>query len=375
MSQELPGVGLARVISEAAFDPAKWTDVCNRMARLASADGGIIVPIDVAQRTLPGGTAQKSIGLPHSAELEGLLSVYLGDGWHKQELRARGVPAMLRRGYMTDADCIAYDDIAHSGYYQDYLRTVGFRWFAGLGIQAHESTWVLTLQRNLHREPFSSTDCETIMPYRALLNASAAIARQLGFARVSGASSALEQQGLCTIALDANERVVRVSPSAEQHLGDGLQVCGGRLHAKWPADIAGLNRLIRGICGKDASGSQLHVSLTRSAGRRPLVLYGCALSGAECDVFQPAAALLVISDPDRPQDIPVSLLMDYFGLTRSEAALAAALMRGTGIDQHAIVLNISPVTARNHLQALLRKTSTHRQADLIAILNKVVPRN
>ena len=365
MSQELPNLGLARAISEAAFDPAKWVDVCDGMARLVGGCGSLIFPSD---------RDQLHLGLPRSAALEDSFSRYVAGEWYKRDLRYATVPVLRRRGWATDADCIAYDQVARSEYYQDFLMPVGLGWYTGIEFKSDQNFWNVSIQRELGKDPFLEADINKVLAYRSLLDNSSTIARHLGFARTLGASSALEQHGLCAIALDSSERVVHVSPSAEHHLKEGLQVCGGRLHAKRPAEAAALTRLIRAICGKDASASRLHVSLARSEGRRPLVLYGCALPAAECDVFQPAIALLVIADPDRPQDIPASLLMDYFGLTRSEVGLAAALMHGTSIDQHAADHGISPVTARNHLQALLRKTSTHRQADLIAILNKVVPR-
>lgn len=364
MSHELPDQNLARTIAEAVFDPAKWIDVCDGFAALTGGSGSLI---------FPNSSDQGRLSAPHSASLQDSFSRYANEGWYKRDLRFNGVPKMLRLGYIVDADCIDYDDVAKDAFYQDFLRPEKLRWFLAMGFGLEQNLWILSIQRTLGQDTFSSDDIQKALSYRALLNNSATIARHLGFARVLGAASVLEQHGLCAMALDANGRVVHVSASAERHLGDDLQIIGGRLRSIRSADAPALARLITGICGR-TSLSNFHVSLPRTGGRLPLVLYGCMLPEAQCDIFQPAVALLVISDPLRLMPVPTVLLMDCFGLTSAEAGLAEALMAGTDVYHYAAEHGIRPVTARNHLQALLRKTSTHRQAELIVVLSKVIPR-
>ena len=352
-----------RLISEAAFNPAKWVEVCDSLSAEASSAGAILVPVSVSQRAL---------GLPHSAELDGLVAAYVEGGWYRRDVRERSLPALLRCGYVTDADCIAYDEVGHSSYYQELLARWGFRWFAGIAIQAEDTCWVLSLQRGLHAQPFSEAEIGNLLAYRNLLNSSASIARQLGFAYIRGASDIFEHQGLSAIALDADERVVYVSPTAEHHLRESLRLIGGRLHSRNGISAAPLNQLIRNICSRNGSASRLDVCLYRPGDLLPLVVYGRTLPEAEYDLFKPATALLVISDPQRPRQIPSALLADYFGLTPAETGLAVSMLRGVSLDQHAINHSTSPVTVRNHLQALFRKTSTHRQSDLLVAMNRIL---
>lgn len=364
MALESPDRYLSRLISEAAFNPAKWVEVCDAMGSVSSSAGAILVPVEVAQRAL---------GLPHSAELDGLVSDYLDEEWYKHDVRERSLPALLRRGFVTDADCIAHDEIGRSSYYQELLARLGFRWFAGIAIQAQDTCWVLSLQRGLHAEPFSEEEVGKLLAYRSLLNSSASIARQIGFAYIRGASDMFEQQGLSVIALDTDERVVYVSASAERHLTESLRLADGKLYARDGHSRAPLAQLIRSICSRNILASRLAVSLARSGDLPPLTIYGRILPDAEYDLFKPAVALLVISDPDRPRQIPSAFLAEYFALTPAETVLAVSILRGISLDQHASDHSISPVTVRNHLQALFRKTSTHRQSDLLAAMNRVLP--
>ena len=363
--QGLPDDRLARTISEAAFNPLKWVDVCDGFAQLTGGCGSIVFPSD---------SVQQRIGVPHSAYLHPSYDRYVKEDWYKRDLRFDGVPKIGQRGYITDADNIDYDDVKKSAYYQDFLRPEKIGWYAAIGLKTHEDSWFLSIQQYPGQEPFSTDVIQKALLYCDLLNNSATIARHLGFARVHGASNILEQHGLCAIALDANERVVHVSPSAERHLTEGLQIISGKLRAAHAADAPALARLITGTCRNSPLLLSSHVALPRTNGKPPLVLYGCHLPDAQCDVFHPAVALLVISDPEVQQVIPPDLLIDYFGMTRAEARLAISMHRGASIEKHAADNGLSPVTVRNHLQELLRKTSTHRQADLMAVLNRVIPR-
>ena len=191
---------------------------------------------------------------------------------------------------------------------------------------------------------------------------------------VRTAFAILEQRGLSAVALDADECVLHVAPSAERHLHDGLEVFGRRLCPTVATDTAALSRLVRAICNREPETLRLHVPLHRNHGKRPLVAFGGQIPDAPCGVLQPAVGLLVISDPDHQQDIPLSLIKSYFGLTEAETGLAAALLQGSSVAEYASARRVSITTARNQLQALFQKTATHRQAELVTALIRVVPR-
>jgi DNA-binding CsgD family transcriptional regulator len=61
-------------------------------------------------------------------------------------------------------------------------------------------------------------------------------------------------------------------------------------------------------------------------------------------------------------------LRELFGLTRTEAAITAALAEGHGLAQIAAQFHIGLGTVRSHLKTILAKTGTHRQAQLVALV-------
>lgn len=110
-------------------------------------------------------------------------------------------------------------------------------------------------------------------------------------------------------------------------------------------------------------------TLRRPSGAAPLSLLVLPLADPARDVGedQPAAALFV-SDPDRRPGTAEELLCRLYGLTPTEARIAAILMQGRSAEDAASELAISINTARTHLKHLFSKTCTTRQGDLISLL-------
>ena len=83
------------------------------------------------------------------------------------------------------------------------------------------------------------------------------------------------------------------------------------------------------------------------------------------ELHSPRAAVVAILKPEtveRPD--PVSL-MQFYGLTKSEASLLADLVVGFDVTGHADRRQISPHTVRSTLKSVFAKTHTNRQTTLI----------
>jgi DNA-binding CsgD family transcriptional regulator len=80
------------------------------------------------------------------------------------------------------------------------------------------------------------------------------------------------------------------------------------------------------------------------------------------------AATVFVSDPQKQSQVSMEVLMDVYGLTRTEARLACELAHGARIDEAAATLAMGTGTARTHLKNILQKTDTHRQAELVRLI-------
>jgi DNA-binding CsgD family transcriptional regulator len=63
-------------------------------------------------------------------------------------------------------------------------------------------------------------------------------------------------------------------------------------------------------------------------------------------------------------------LMRVFGFTPAEARLAEQLSQGHSLAEAAERLQVSLETARSQLKAVFARTETHRQADLLRLLDR-----
>lgn len=187
--------------------------------------------------------------------------------------------------------------------------------------------------------------------------------------------AALAQVGLAAVTLDRQGRAL--DANAAVSLGDGLDVVASRPRASHPDDQAALDAAIhRAVSadGQGASAAAQRVTLRRPSGRRPLLVSAVPLpSTTEPGPVSPAAAsaLMVITDLDACLPLETAELRRVFGLTPREAEFAASLATGAPLDAAARTLGISLQHARQRLKALFRKTGTHRQGELVALLSRL----
>jgi DNA-binding CsgD family transcriptional regulator len=84
-----------------------------------------------------------------------------------------------------------------------------------------------------------------------------------------------------------------------------------------------------------------------------------------------AAAILLIAEPDRRPAILGRHLVDWFGLTPAEAALAVQLANGARLEDLSARKGVRISTLRSQLSAVLGKTGADRQAELVGLLHRL----
>jgi len=185
----------------------------------------------------------------------------------------------------------------------------------------------------------------------------------------SGAAEALDLLALGIVLLDPDGTVLFANRSARA-LGDGEDglTISARVATDGPGGDPGLARHIREALTGAAAGNDYvaSLSLPRLSGRRDLMIVVRALKDGE-GAGAPAACVL-ISDADSARSIPEDVLASIFGLTPTEARVACRLAEGLRLEEIAETLNVSQTTIAFHLRNLYQKTSTNRQADLIALV-------
>lgn len=112
--------------------------------------------------------------------------------------------------------------------------------------------------------------------------------------------------------------------------------------------------------------------LARRPGGQPIIAVAAPMP-AETNWLRPdrRRVLLLLRDlAERPALSPLRL-QTMFRMTTAEARLAIRLHQGDDLTTAAVALGISPHTAKTHLKAILRKTDSRRQAELLHCLNGI----
>jgi DNA-binding CsgD family transcriptional regulator/PAS domain-containing protein len=190
-------------------------------------------------------------------------------------------------------------------------------------------------------------------------------------ARGDAAEEALGHAPFGVILVDAGGRVLFLNPPAEAVVAaaDGLTVSNGTLSAATASETRALARLVAdaaatgGGAGMSAGGA---MALSRPSSSSPLAVLVAPLRGQQPLLAErrPAAAVFLAA-PERCAPVAGRRLVELFGLTPAEAQLAVALLAGKRLRQIAAERSVQLPTVRNQLRAVLAKTGTARQADLV----------
>jgi DNA-binding CsgD family transcriptional regulator len=84
------------------------------------------------------------------------------------------------------------------------------------------------------------------------------------------------------------------------------------------------------------------------------------------DNERPVCGLFIV-DCQRGTAARVHVFADLFNLTSAQVRVLAQVISGEGLTMAARRLNIARSTARSHLDDILQKTGTHRQAELVRV--------
>jgi DNA-binding CsgD family transcriptional regulator/PAS domain-containing protein len=267
-------------------------------------------------------------------------------------------------------------ELVRSEFYNDFLRPQGFFHILGaVALKRPDAMGVVRVIRPRSARPFGEREravLRTLVPH---ISRALRLHEQLLLADLRRAEAAeiLDRLPVGVLLLDAAGCLVSANSVAEELLRSGTGLRAGRdgMRASLPGETARLRQLIDEALGNAPSdqSSDGIMSLTRPPPLRPLhVLVAPLRGGSLRQATRTAAAVVFVTDPERPAATSPEQLQRWLGLTPAEGALVAELLCGRRVDEAAVALHISTHTARTQLKRVLAKTGTGRQPELLRLV-------
>lgn len=258
-------------------------------------------------------------------------------------------------------------DLAKTEWYNDWLKPQGY-FHAMIGHLLKQDTLAVRLSMfRSEQQPFSADETALFARLVPHLRRSCMIHKKLSEVKRVQATDAelLNRLPVGLVLFDKCGQAVFINRMAETLDGFRLNAAGRCLTAN-----ANETRALRRLIGNAAElGQGNAMSLHRNNSNRPLSAIAVSLQNQPLPFSGSAPAVaLFIGDPDMPLDLDDSLLTQCYGLSLTEAKLAAALLRGQTPSDYAQTRGISNNTVKTQLKQVLAKTGTHRQAELMQLL-------
>lgn len=292
------------------------------------------------------------------------------DDWHRKDLWVERSLGFDMGRIVTDEDLVTRDEQQRSGFYQEWLPRLGIHHMIGAVFPAADGAIaVLGVHRARGAGAYGALErrhAALVLPH---LQRALRLGLRVGALAHSSAVTleALDRLDTGVMLLDGACRLTHASRTAEEILrgDDEFAAAHGKLSLRTPALHDKFLSLVRQASEAGRGGA---MSIPR-ANRMSLALEIAPLGTSSQTHTQAGASVVVfVSDPETPMD--ARRLRELFGLTQTEAAVAAALGRGRALETIAREMGVGLATVRTHLKRILAKTGAHRQAELAALLGR-----
>ncbi len=370
MTTDIPHALIGQLY-DAAIDPRHWAGMADRIASAFDAtsavvkfhgDGGDVHLLQTTSNMIVPDRLQD-----------------WAEDWHRRDLWVQRSVSYGMNKIVTDDILVTDEEKRLSGFYQEFLTQFDIHYLVGAAFSVGESgVGVLGIHR-----PSDGLAFDTVHEHKAAqllphLQRAMRLGQQLAEVEFlkAAALDALDHVDTGVIVIGRTGRVVYANAQAEDiiHRETAVGVSQGRFHIDDALIngrfLAGLRDVLAVAAGASVSMG-VSTLLVPRADRLPLTLSLTPLKPDWSRGFDAGPmAFVFVKDPEQGYDI--GRLRDLFGLTPTEATIAADLGRGTSVDRIAERHHIGIGTVRFHLKRILAKTGTGRQAEVAALLARSV---
>ncbi|MBR1267948.1 helix-turn-helix transcriptional regulator [Bradyrhizobium sp. AUGA SZCCT0222] len=350
-------------LGDAVIDPAMWPALMQDICSASNSASACLLQSDV-----------RTPDVPMTESGREFFKSYFDNRFHENDIRAaRAVPLLLAgRQIVSDQDIFSSETEMLRDPLYAHANNFGLRWFAAVGFFAGSALWGFSIQRTIGEGAFEESEKAALAALSQRLTETATLSTAVGRGVLSGITNALAFIKRAAIALDRFGSVIDINPSAEAALGGDIRIIGQRLVISDRRAQATFNNFLDRLrTASDVDALGVAPIVVRRAGKPPIVVRVLPVDGAARSPFLGARAILILSGFDEGEAEQLAMLRQAFHLTPSEARITLCLAGGKSLEEVAQEMAIAHETARSHLKAIFRKTETHRQGELIALVSRL----
>ncbi len=356
-------------IYEAAIDPARWQDSVESIRSLFAGSRTCFAKFDPVTR------AFEHVSTEPDPE-----SVRQLKQFKRNVMLETACDAPLGEIYNDQAK-IGRERLKRSAFWNDWARPRDMYGSLTTKIHVDASTfWFLDLQRGRNCEEFAAEDVELLGKLVPHILRAGRMSRNYQAQQSVGALFSSLPFGMFIV--DRERNVLASNQVAETLLADspgGLQLRSKQLRSVDPVEDARMAELVGKACtlkpdGLRHTGGDMFLA-ARGEERRSFALSVGPLNSTTMfgTSFQSCAAIFVKEVRMLLPESFAGYLQASFDLSPSEARLAAAIANGQSLKEVSAGTGIQLKTARTYLDRVFRKTNTHQQSQLVALLRGAVP--
>jgi DNA-binding CsgD family transcriptional regulator len=356
---------LLDVIYEAAAIPELWPAVLDRLAEMAGAVGTFLITTDPRTLRWTSSESVRQLGLD-----------FLEGRWHENNPRMERLVQRRHAGFLREIDMFTAAEMDSDPTFTQLLRPRGFGWAAGAVVQVpSDDMLAFSIERRFADGPIDHDVIAELNALRPHLARAALMSARLRLERAQGMAESLTTMGLPSAVLLGDGKVVATSPLFEQLGGQIVSRAFGRIALSHAGANALLSKAIENLNAGQFQFGARSIAVPSDGDNAAIVIHLIPVRRSAHDIFGPAMGILVITPLGSSQALPAELLNGLFDLSPAEIRAANGLLEGKSIEGLAAGHGLSRETIRSQVKAVLAKTGTTKQSDLVALLANVnIPR-
>jgi DNA-binding CsgD family transcriptional regulator len=347
---------------EAAFIAERWPAVLASVADRVGAKNGVVF---VFADGMPG----RGKTTPSQ---QALMDQILADPALQFAPAAIAARLSAHPGGFIDADGLLTPEEIRNDPLRIRLRSAG-----GLGAQAGTvipmpsgELTMFVFERALGSGAHTSESIAMLDQMRPDMARASLAAARLRLEQARGTVDALAMIGLPAAVLAANRRVRVTNALFEREKGLFISTAFGAIALAHPQ----ANQLFQEALRATGGAPVLRSIPVPSQASLPLVVHVLPLKRDAHDLFSGGDLLVVATVISASVLVPSpTILTGLFDLTPAEVRLATALAKGLNLKTAAVEAGLQFSTVRTYLNRIFRKTGTHQQSELVALLKSTHP--